>query len=112
MSVFKDTRTLATQVVDMVDALMANKSAPVNDTKTYNNGVKVVPSFLCQPVFADKSNYKSILVDSGYYKDASSSKGSPRTKAGPRDDRHPRAGFFSSQKEPAILEARQLLESP
>jgi len=29
-----------------------------------------VPSFLCQPVFADKGNYKSILVDSGYYTDA------------------------------------------
>ncbi len=70
MSVFKDTRTLATQVVDMVDSLMGNKPAPVNDTKTYNNGVKVVPSFLCQPVFADKGNYKSILVDSGYYKEA------------------------------------------
>ncbi len=70
MSVFKDTRTLAAQVVDMVDSLMANKPATVNDTATYNNGVKVVPSFLCQPVFADKGNYKSILVDSGYYKDA------------------------------------------
>jgi len=70
MSVFKDTRTLASQVVDMVDSLMANKAAPVNNTSTYNNGVKVVPSFLCQPVFADKGNYKSILVDSGYYKDA------------------------------------------
>jgi len=67
MSVFKDTRTLAAQVVDMVDSMMANKPATVNDTATYNNGVKVVPSFLCQPVFADKTNYKSILVDSGYY---------------------------------------------
>jgi putative multiple sugar transport system substrate-binding protein len=70
MSVFKDTRTLAAKVVDMVDALMANKSAETNDTTTYNNGVKVVPSFLCDPVFADKSNYKSILIDSGYYKEA------------------------------------------
>jgi len=70
MSVFKDTRTLAAKVVEMVDALMAGKEAPVNDKKTYNNGVKVVPSFLCDPVFADSSNYKSILVDSGYYKEA------------------------------------------
>jgi putative multiple sugar transport system substrate-binding protein len=70
MSVFKDTRTLAKQVVDMVDSLMANKPATVNDTKTYNNGVKVVPSFLCDPVFADKSNYKALLVDSGYYTEA------------------------------------------
>ena len=70
MSVFKDTRTLATKVVEMVSALIDGKEAPVNDTKTYNNGKKVVPSFLCDPVFADKSNYKQILVDSGYYKEA------------------------------------------
>lgn len=70
MSVFKDTRTLAAKVVEMVDALLQGKEAPVNDTKTYNNGVKVVPSFLCDPVYADKSNYKQILIDSGYYSEA------------------------------------------
>jgi putative multiple sugar transport system substrate-binding protein len=70
MSVFKDTRDLAAQVVDMVDAIMSGKTVPVNDTKTYNNGVKVVPSYLCTPVFADKSNYKKILIDSGYYKES------------------------------------------
>lgn len=69
MSVFKDTRTLAAKVVEMVSALIEGKDAPVNDTKTYNNGVKVVPSFLCDPVFADKNNYKQILIDSGYYKE-------------------------------------------
>ena len=70
MSVFKDTRTLADQVVEMVKAIMDGKKAPTNDTTTYNNGVIVVPSFLCTPVFADASNYKKILVDSGYYKEA------------------------------------------
>lgn len=70
MSVFKDTRTLATKVVEMVDALVQGKEAPVNDTKTYNNGSKVVPSFLCDPVFADKDNYKALLIDSGYYKES------------------------------------------
>jgi putative multiple sugar transport system substrate-binding protein len=54
----------------MVDALMSGKNAPVNDTKTYNNGVKVVPSFLCDPVYADKNNYKALLIDTGYYKEA------------------------------------------
>jgi len=67
MSIFKDTRTLAAKVVEMVDAIMQGKDAPVNDTKTYNNGVKIVPSFLCDPVYADKNNYKALLVDSGYY---------------------------------------------
>lgn len=70
MSVFKDTRTLATKVVEMVDALIQGKDAPVNDTETYDNGVKVVPSFLCDPVFADKNNYKELLIDSGYYTEA------------------------------------------
>jgi putative multiple sugar transport system substrate-binding protein len=70
MSVFKDTRTLAFKVVDMVDSVIQGKTVEVNDTKTYNNGVKVIPSFLCDPVFADLSNYKKILVDSGYYKES------------------------------------------
>jgi putative multiple sugar transport system substrate-binding protein len=68
MSIFKDTRTLAAKVVDMVDAILSGKTAPVNDKKTYNNGMKIVPSFLCTPVYADVTNYKKILIDSGYYK--------------------------------------------
>lgn len=67
MSIFKDTRTLASQVVKMVDAVMKDEEAPVNDTKSYDNGKKVVPSYLCEPVFADKDNYKELLIDSGYY---------------------------------------------
>jgi putative multiple sugar transport system substrate-binding protein len=70
MSIFKDTRTLADQVVKMVTAIMSGKEVPVNDTKTYNNNSKVVPSFLCEPVFADKANYKQLLVDTGYYTEA------------------------------------------
>lgn len=67
MSVFKDTRTLAAKVVEMVDAIMQGKEVPVNDTTTYDNGVIVIPSFLCDPVFADVNNYKELLIDSGYY---------------------------------------------
>ena len=36
-------------------------------TRQEHNGVKVVPSFLCEPVFADVNNYKELLIDSGYY---------------------------------------------
>lgn len=67
MSVFKDTRTLASQVVKMVDAIAKGSNPPVNDTKTYDNGTGIIPSFLCEPVFGDKDNYKKLLVDSGYY---------------------------------------------
>ncbi len=66
-SVFKDTRELAKKAVNMVDSVLNGKTPDVNDTKTYNNGVKIVPSFLLTPVSVDKNNYKAILVDSGYY---------------------------------------------
>ena len=69
MSIFKDTRDLAAQTVKMVDAIMMGSEAPVNDTKTYDNGKLVVPSYLCEPVFADKDSYKKLLIDSGYYKE-------------------------------------------
>jgi len=67
MSVFKDTRTLAEQVVKMVGQILKGEEVDVNDTETYNNNVKVVPSFLCDPVFANAENYKELLIDSGYY---------------------------------------------
>lgn len=70
MSIFKDTRTLASKVVEMVDAIMQGSEAPVNDTETYDNGTGVIPSYLCEPVFADVNNYKELLVDSGYYTEA------------------------------------------
>ena len=67
MSVFKDTRTLASQVVKMVGQILTGATVDVNDTETYNNNVITVPSYLCEPVFADANNYKEILIDSGYY---------------------------------------------
>ena len=67
MSIFKDTRTLAAAVVDMVKAVMEGREAVVNDTETYDNGTGVIPSYLCEPVFADINNYKELLIDSGYY---------------------------------------------
>ena len=68
-TIFKDTRELAKVAVGMVDAVMGGKAPQINDTKTYNNEVKVVPSYLLKPVAVDKSNYKKIVVDSGYIKE-------------------------------------------
>lgn len=68
-TIFKDTRELAKVTVDMVDAVMNGKEPTVNDTKTYDNGKKVVPSYLLKPVAVDKSNWKEVLVGSGYYKE-------------------------------------------
>ena len=49
---------------------LGGKQPEINDTKTYNNGVKVVPSYLLKPVLVDKSNWHHILIDSGYYKES------------------------------------------
>jgi putative multiple sugar transport system substrate-binding protein len=66
-TVFKDTRELAKRVVKMADAILTGKEVEVNDTKTYDNGVKVVPSYLCVPVSVDKNNYEKELIETGYY---------------------------------------------
>src|SRR5947209_6406626 len=67
-TIFKDTRDLARVTADMVDASLSGQEVAVNDTKTYNNGVKVVPSYLLKPVVVDKTNWEKVLIDSGYYK--------------------------------------------
>ena len=68
-TIFKDTRELAKVAAGMVDAVMSGKQPEINDTKTYNNKVKVVPSYLLKPVAVDLSNYKQVLVGSGYIKE-------------------------------------------
>jgi len=70
MSVFKDTRTLAAKVVEMVDAIMKGAEPPINDTETYDNGTGVIPSFLCEPVSATVDDIQTLLIDSGYYTEA------------------------------------------
>lgn len=66
-TVFKDTRELAKKAVEMADAVLKGEEAEVNDTETYDNGVKVVPSYLLEPVSVDITNYESVLIGSGYY---------------------------------------------
>ncbi|MFE1298736.1 multiple monosaccharide ABC transporter substrate-binding protein [Streptomyces sp. NPDC058731] len=66
-TVYKDTRQLAKVASGMVDAVLTGKKPEVNDTKTYDNGAKVVPAYLLQPVSVDKTNYDKVLVAGGYY---------------------------------------------
>jgi putative multiple sugar transport system substrate-binding protein len=66
-TVFKDTRELAKQTAAMVDAALKGLEVPINDTKTYDNGVKIVPSYLLTPFSVDVTNYEKYLVESGYY---------------------------------------------
>ncbi|WP_025272415.1 multiple monosaccharide ABC transporter substrate-binding protein [Haloglycomyces albus] len=67
-TVFKDTRALASQAFDMTTSVLDEEEVEVNDTETYDNGAKVVPSFLLEPVSVDASNWKEVLIEeSGYY---------------------------------------------
>jgi putative multiple sugar transport system substrate-binding protein len=54
----------------MATAILDGKKVTTNDTKTYNNGVKVVPSYLLTPYIVTTKNYKKVLLDSGYIKAA------------------------------------------
>ncbi len=70
MSVFKDTRALAEKVLAMVEAILKGTEPEINDTTSYNNGVAVIPSYLCPLDVATIDNYKKLLIDSGYYKES------------------------------------------
>ena len=63
-------KSAAQVAANMVDSMLSGKTVEVNDTKTYENGVKTVPSYLLKPVSVDASNWKQVLVDSGYYKES------------------------------------------
>ena len=69
-TVYKDTRELAKVTVQMGNAVLTGATPLVNDTTSYNNKVKDVPSYLLYPVAVDKSNYETLLVKGGYYKEA------------------------------------------
>ena len=65
-TIFKDTRELAKVAVGMAEAVLNGTKPMLNDTKTYNNQVKVVPAMLLTPFVVTVKNYKTVLVDSGY----------------------------------------------
>jgi putative multiple sugar transport system substrate-binding protein len=67
-TVFKDTRELARVAVGMAEAVLGGQEPEINDTETYENGIKVVPSFLLEPVSVDVTNWEQVLIDeAGYY---------------------------------------------
>lgn len=66
-TIFKDTRELAKQAVNMAEAVLSGEEPEVNDEETYDNGAKVVPSYLLAPISVDADNYKEELVDTEYY---------------------------------------------
>ena len=65
-TILKDTRDLAKVAAGMVDALLNGTEPEINDTTTYNNNVKVVPSYLLIPYTVTVDNYQELVMDSGY----------------------------------------------
>ncbi len=66
-TVFKDTRTLAGVAVSMAEAILEGSEPEINDTETYDNGEKIVPSYLLIPIYVDINNWEEQLIDSGYH---------------------------------------------
>ncbi|MFA9443736.1 multiple monosaccharide ABC transporter substrate-binding protein [Egicoccus sp. AB-alg6-2] len=66
-TIFKDTRLLAEQAVVAAQAYLAGEEPEANDTETYDNGVKVVPSYLLESTIVYETNIESALVETGYY---------------------------------------------
>jgi len=69
-TILKDTRDLARVAADMVDALLDGRQPEINDTSTYHNGVKIVPSYLLVPHTVDITNYQRLVLDSGYLQES------------------------------------------
>lgn len=69
-TIFKDTRELAAVAVTMAVAILKGETPETNDTTTYDNGVKTVPSYLLTPYIVTTDNYKELLIDSGYIAEA------------------------------------------
>jgi putative multiple sugar transport system substrate-binding protein len=67
-TIFKDTRDLAKVAVNMAQAVLSDTKPEINNTTDYDNGKKVVPAYLLEPVVVTKDNIKTALVDVGYYK--------------------------------------------
>ncbi|MFP4302692.1 MAG: substrate-binding domain-containing protein [Spirochaetaceae bacterium] len=75
MTVFKDTRDLAAGAVALADALLQGEDSPSIegarlDTETYDTGVKVVNSYLLEPVNVNADNWEEVMIGSGYYSES------------------------------------------
>jgi len=66
-TIFKDTRLLAAKAAEITIAALSGEEPEINDTETYDNGVKVVPSYLLEPFIVVADNIQEQLVDSGYW---------------------------------------------
>lgn len=74
MSVFKDTRTLAKNTVDLVLAVLDGKEQTdlikdkLLNNDSYHNGIRTVHANISDVVVVTTANIQEMLIDSGYYK--------------------------------------------
>ncbi|MEN3042554.1 MAG: sugar-binding protein [Fervidobacterium sp.] len=68
MTVFKDTRVLARDAINLAQQLLEGKKPTA--TATYDNGKKKVPAIQSEIVTVTKENVKKMLIESGYYKES------------------------------------------
>jgi putative multiple sugar transport system substrate-binding protein len=66
-TIFKDTRQLADQAIVSATAFLEGEEPEANDTETYDNGVKVVPSYLLESEIVTADNVEASLVETGYW---------------------------------------------
>jgi len=59
----KDTRALVKDTLTMLTTLQKGGKPDINDEKSYNNGVKVVPAHLLAPVIVTKENAKEAYAN-------------------------------------------------
>ena len=59
----KDTRNLVKATLEMVTALQKGEKPTVTDDKSYDNGVKVVPANLLEPLIVTKANAKEAYAN-------------------------------------------------
>ena len=52
----KDAAELNSKCVRMIKAVVEGTEPKINDVSTYNNGVKVIPAYLCTPLIVDNTN--------------------------------------------------------
>jgi putative multiple sugar transport system substrate-binding protein len=66
-TIFKDTRDLAAKAAEMTIDALNGETPEINNDTDYDNGVKIVESYLLQPTIVVKDNITQELVDSGYW---------------------------------------------
>ena len=65
-TIFKDSKLLAQMASSMIIAILNDEIPEINDSSSFHNGIKIVPTFLCEPVLITKDNYENILIETGH----------------------------------------------